>query len=172
MVAGGLAVQTNILSGCDVWLRLSSCVCVFHRRLYILGRWSFGEQRWTTKRRQLGSSSLLASLDDSCWQRRRRRRPESDAAPWERPESESSAVGCRSWAQHSSSASLMGGIKLLVDLYWLTWLRARVFAGLICVLLRWGLSCSSVNHVFSDKETKRGGGTRLTAPGGMLHFQC
>lgn len=49
----------------------------------------------------------------------------------------------------------MGGIKLLVDLYWLTWLRARVFAGLICVLLRWGLSCSSVNHVFSDRDKKR-----------------
>lgn len=59
-----------------------------------------------------------------------------------------------SGAQHSSSASLMGGIKLLVDLYWLTWLTARVFTGLICMVLRWVFSGSSVNHVFSEKEPK------------------
>lgn len=54
-----------------------------------------------------------------------------------------------SGAQHSSSASLMGGIKLLVDLHWLTWLMERVFTGLICMVLRWVFSGSSVNHVFS-----------------------
>lgn len=53
-----------------------------------------------------------------------------------------------SGAQHSSSASLMGGIKLLVDLHWLTWLMERVFTGLICMVLRWVFSGSSVNHVF------------------------
>lgn len=170
MVAGEVAVQTNIwaaaLFDCDC-LR----VCVSQAALH-LGRWSFGERRWTTKRRQWVRHLFWCPLmirvgrgddDDG---------PESDAAPWERPESGSSAVGCRSWAQHSSSASLMGGIKLLVDLYWLTWLRARAFAGLTCVLLRCGLSCSSVNHVFSDKETKRGGGTWLRPRGGLLHFQC
>lgn len=61
---------------------------------------------------------------------------------------------CRSGAQHSSSASLMGGIKLLEDLYWLTWLTARVFTGLICMVLRWVFSGSSVNHVFSEKKPK------------------
>lgn len=57
-------------------------------------------------------------------------------------------------SQHSSSASLMGWIKLLVDLYWLTWLTVRVFIGLICMVLRWVFSGSSVNHVFSEKEPK------------------
>lgn len=33
--------------------------------------------------------------------------------------------------QHSSSTSLIGGIRLLVDLYWLTWLAMWVLMGLI-----------------------------------------
>lgn len=34
-------------------------------------------------------------------------------------------------SQHSSSTSLIGGIKLLVDLYWLIWLAMWVLMGLI-----------------------------------------
>lgn len=36
-----------------------------------------------------------------------------------------------SGSQHSSSTSLIGGIKLLVDLYWLIWLAMWVLMGLI-----------------------------------------
>ena len=48
----------------------------------------------------------------------------------------------------------MGGIKLLVDLYRLTWMMVRVFTGLICMVIRWVFSGSSVNHVFSEKKPK------------------
>lgn len=49
--------------------------------------------------------------------------------------------------QHSSSASLIGGKRMLLDFDWLMWLRL-VFEVLIRVVLVCGLSGSSVNHVF------------------------
>lgn len=49
--------------------------------------------------------------------------------------------------QHSSSASLIGGIRMLLDFDWLLWLRL-VFEVLIEVVLMGGFSGSSVNHVF------------------------
>lgn len=48
--------------------------------------------------------------------------------------------------QHSS-ASLIGGMRMLLDLDWLLWLRL-VFEVLIAVVLMCGFSGSSVNHVF------------------------
>lgn len=48
--------------------------------------------------------------------------------------------------QHSS-ASLIGGMRMLLDLDWLLWLRL-VFEVLIAVVLVCGVSGSSVNHVF------------------------
>lgn len=50
--------------------------------------------------------------------------------------------------QHSSSASRMGGMGLLADLYGLTWMMARVLTGLMGLVLRWVWLGSSVNRVF------------------------
>lgn len=54
---------------------------------------------------------------------------------------------CKAICQHSSSASLIGGMRMLLDFDWLMWLRL-VFEVLIWEVLFCGFSGSSVNHVF------------------------
>lgn len=49
--------------------------------------------------------------------------------------------------QHSSSASLIDGMRMVLDLDWLMWLRLE-FEVLIWVVLLCRVSGSSVNHVF------------------------
>lgn len=95
-----------------------------------------------------------SSINDLCLQMRRSTESQTDNYTMSLLGVQASRCQCVSGAQHSSSASLMGGIKLLVDLYWLTWLMVSLFTGLICMVLRWVFSGSSVNHVFSEKETK------------------